>query len=92
MIVRILGEGQRQVPEECVAELNELDQQLADAIDAADEAGFELQLAALLDRVRAVGVPLPDDVLSASDSILPADGTSLAEVRELLGEHGLIPG
>jgi hypothetical protein len=31
-------------------------------------------------------------VLSTSDSILPAEGASLAEVRDLLGEQGLIPG
>ena len=44
------------------------------------------------ERVRALGSPLPDDALTASDAILPGEGTSLAEVRALLGEQGLIPG
>jgi len=92
MIVRILGEGQRELAEEDVPELNELDQALADAVDAGDEAGFERQLSALLQRVRIVGIPVPDDVLSVSDAILPAEGSSLTEVRDLLGEQGLIPG
>jgi hypothetical protein len=54
MIVRILGEGQRELAEEDVPELNELDHALADAVDAGDEAGFERQLTALLLRVRTV--------------------------------------
>lgn len=92
MIVRILGEGQREVAEEHVPELNELDQALADAVTAGDELGFERQLTALLQRVRTVGIPVPDDVLTVSDSILPSEGSSLTEVRALLGEQGLIPG
>jgi hypothetical protein len=92
VIVRILGEGQREVAEEHVPELNELDQALADAVTAGDELGFERQLTALLQRVRTVGVRVPDDVLTVSDSILPSEGSSLTEVRALLGEQGLIPG
>jgi len=92
MIVRILGEGQRELPAEHVAELNELDQALADAVSGGDEAGFERQLAVLLQRVRTAGVPVPDDVLSPSDAILPAEGSTMIEVRDLLGEQGLIPG
>lgn len=92
MIVRILGEGQREVAEGHVPELNELDQALADAVTAGDELGFERQLTALLQRVRTVGIPVPDDVLTVSDSILPSEGSSLTEVRTLLGEQGLIPG
>jgi hypothetical protein len=90
--MRILGEGQREVADQHLPELNELDQGLAEAVTAGDESGFERQLMALLARVRAVGVPLPDDVLTVSDSILPAEGSSLSEVRTLLGEQGLIPG
>ena len=92
MIVRILGEGQRDVAESYIAELNELDEALAEAVGAGDEQGFERLLASLLRRVRAVGVPLPDHVLTVSESILPPEGSSLAEVCALLGEQGLIAG
>ena len=92
MIVRILGEGQREVAQEHVNRLNELDEALTQAVSTGDQAGFERQLATLLQRVRTVGVPLADDVLSVSDSILPAEGSSLTEVMDLLGEQGLIPG
>lgn len=92
MIVRILGEGQLDVPAEHLQELNRLDAALADAVTAGDDASFERDLAALLDRVRAVGTPVAGEVLAVSDFILPGPGAGLAEVRALLGEEGLIPG
>ena len=40
MIVRILGEGQFELPDSQVASLEELDQKLVAALDANDEADF----------------------------------------------------
>ena len=57
MIVRILGEGQLEVPESAVSELNELDGALEAAVEHNDEAAFRPALAALLARVREVGSP-----------------------------------
>jgi hypothetical protein len=39
-----------------------------------------------------VGKPLPDDEIVPSDLVLPSADASLDEVRELLGDEGLIPG
>jgi hypothetical protein len=49
-------------------------------------------LTALLARVREVGKPLPDEEIVPSELVLPSSDASLAEVRELLGDEGLIPG
>lgn len=92
MIVRILGEGQRDVPDSEIDALNQLDDDLQAAVEADDDARFRAALVALLDRVRAVGAPLPDDALAPSDLVLPADDAHVDEVRELLGDEGLIPG
>ena len=92
MIVRILGEGQFDIAEDHLDELNTLDAGLAEAVTAGDEQRFQHVLNTLLDRVRAVGTPVAEDSLSVSDAILPAQESSLAEVRALLGEEGLIPG
>ena len=92
MIVRIIGEGQLHVPAEHLAELNEIDDSLALAVDASDESMFRRDLARLLDRVRALGTPVPQDELRSSDFILPGSDADLDEVRALLGEEGLIPG
>jgi hypothetical protein len=92
VIVRILGEGQVDVPDGELESLNNLDDALQDAVDGGDEAAFTQSLAALLSRVRQVGRPLPDDEIVSSDLVLPSADASLAEVRELLGDEGLIPG
>ena len=92
MIVRILGEGQLELAEEHLPELNELDALLAEAVNAGDEPGFARELARLLDRVRALGAQVPDDHLGSSDLILPGPDSTLAEVSALLSEDGLIPG
>jgi hypothetical protein len=92
MIVRILGEGQLNVDDAAVTELNELDAKLSAAVDVSDEAGFRSALDALLTRVRALGTPLAPDALLPSELILPQDGATMEEVRELLTDDGLIPG
>jgi hypothetical protein len=92
MIVRILGEGQLDVPDSELDGLNELDDKVQAAVDSGDDDGFSAALGALLDRVRSAGRALPDDDIVPSDLVLPSPDASLAEVRELLGDEGLIPG
>jgi hypothetical protein len=92
MIVRIMGEGQLELADEHVERLNELDAAVEQAVDSGDEAHFAGALAELLDDVRRVGVPVSEDFLHDSDLILPPSDATLEEVRELLGDDGLIPG
>ncbi|MDX3308162.1 hypothetical protein P1S61_03375 [Streptomyces sp. ME08-AFT2] len=92
MIMRILGEGQYEIAEEHLDRLNELDAALQSAADAGDEAAFTTALSALLDAVRSLGTPLPDERITPSDLVLPDEDTSLTQVRELLSDEGLIPG
>ena len=92
MIVRILGEGQLEVPDDAADGLRELDERLAAAVDGGDEAEFAQALAALLDRVRSVGRPVALDTLLPSQMVLPAADSGMAEVRELLTEEGIISG
>jgi hypothetical protein len=92
VIVRILGEGQLDVADSELDALNSLDDAVQTACDGGDEAQFGQSLAALLDRVRQIGTPVPDDEIVPSDLVLPSADATLAEVRELLGDEGLIPG
>lgn len=92
MILRISGEGQFEVPEQFMDEVNDLDSALEQAVSAGDEPAFHSTLLSLLERVRTVGALVPEDVLLPSEAILPAAGSSLAEVLALLGDEGLIPG
>ncbi|MGK5642875.1 PspA-associated protein PspAA [Streptomyces sp. URMC 126] len=92
MIVRIMGEGQWKLADSHFAELNALDDELLDEMESGDEDGFRRTLGALLEAVRRMGSPLPDDALEPSELILPAPDASLAEVRAMLSDDGLIPG
>jgi hypothetical protein len=92
MIVRILGEGQLEVPDSAAAELNQLDATLEAAVERSDEAAFRPALAALLAKVRDVGSPTEADDLRPSELIIPQPDATMAEVRKLLTDEGLIPG
>jgi hypothetical protein len=91
VIIRIMGEGQWDVPDEHLDALNALDDALERAIGAGDAAAFRAEMTALLDAVRQQGDRLDDDSLEESDMVLPPSDATLEEVRALLGEEGLIP-
>ena len=92
MILRILGEGQLQMSDEALLELNELDDVLINAVEKGDEGEFQRALANLVSKVREVGQPVADDYLGPSELIIPGADATLDEVRDLLSDEGLIPG
>ena len=92
MIIRIMGEGQRRVDDAAVQELNKLDATLESAVEKNDEPAFAAALHALLAEARVAGTPLPADEIEPSDLILPREGATIDEVRELLADGGLIAG
>ncbi len=94
MIVRILNEGQWQVPDTVLAELNELDDAVEQAVNAGDQQLLASALHTLLAKVRTAGSAVPDEVLHDSDLILPSADSTLEDVQALLNEseEGLIPG
>ena len=92
MIVRILGEGQYDLDDHALDALNGLDSQIESAIEAGDEEMFRTALQGLLAAVRASGTHHAVDSLDESDLILPPPDATIDEVRELLGDEGLIPG
>lgn len=92
MILRILGEGQFEVSDDEISALNELDERLIAQIEAGDEESFQEALSAMAAWVRAHGTPVAEDYLGPSDLMLPRADATIEEVRELLGDEGLIPG
>jgi len=92
VILRILGEGQVEVSDDALLELNELDEVLIQAVEKGDEAQFGAALTNLVNKVRAVGKPVADDYIGPSEFILPGSDATLDEVRDLLSDEGLIPG
>ena len=92
MIIRIATEGQYELSDDAVAQLNELDNAAVSSCDANDEAGFRDVFGRLLAFVREKGSPVPDDALVGSDLILPPPDVTLQEARQEFSGDGLIPG
>ncbi len=94
MIIRILGEGQWQLADDAVSDLNTIDDQIEQAVGSADQDALTTALGTLHDQVRTAGTTVPDDSLEDSDLILPGADATLAEVEALLADStdGLIPG
>ena len=92
MIIRIATEGQYNLPGSFVDQLNEIDNQLVETVEAADRSGFDGLLKQMLNLVREHGSPLPVDELVESDLILPTPDTTLEEAQVLFVGEGLLPG
>ncbi len=92
MIIRITTEGQFNLPGSFVDELNEIDNELVEAVEAADQSGYDRLLKKMLDLVRENGSPLPIDEIVESDLILPEPDLTLEEAQVLFVGEGLLPG
>ena len=91
MIVRILTEGQYNLPETYTDELNEIDNNLVGVVEQQDRQAFERLLKQMLDLVREKGTPVPLDELVESDLVLPEPDLTLEEAEELFTSEGLLP-
>ena len=92
MIVRISSEGQYNLPGSYIDQLNEIDNELVEAVEAENQASYETLLKRMLDLVRDNGEPVPVDELVESDLILPEPDLTLREAEELFVGEGLLPG
>jgi len=91
VLIRILGEGQFEVPDSELDEINRLDTALEHALRTPDD-DVRPALDALLDHVRRVGVRPPEHELLESDAVLPFADSSEDDIRDMLNDDGLIPG
>jgi hypothetical protein len=92
VIIRIATEGQYEIQDDDLAELNDLDNRAVAACDSNDEASFRQAFDELLQLIRTKGRALNDDELEGSDLILPPPDVSLEEAKEEFSGEGLIPG
>lgn len=91
MIVRLMGEGQYRLDERLLEQLNELDNQTVEAVEAGDLDRLHALLGRLHQTVRDEGQALDPGDLSASELIIPPDDLTLEEAREIFHGAGLIP-
>jgi len=91
MIVRILTEGQFNLPGAHLDELNDIDNQIVEVVEQQDREQFEQLLKKLLDVVRENSTAVPVDELVESDLVLPQPDITLEEAKELFTGEGLVP-
>jgi len=84
MIVRILEEGQYEVPDSELEALEALDAKLAAAIEANDAESYSEVLSQLADSIRSTGTAVAPSTIVSSELTIPNEGTSLEEVKRLL--------
>lgn len=87
MIVRIMGEGRYDVPEADLPVIEQLDDELNDAIERGDDNEFAGALIDLINQVRHTGTRVAPDDVRTSELVVPHEGATLAEVRALLAEE-----
>lgn len=92
MIVRILTEGQYDLPGAYIDDLNAIDNELVDVVADEDQEAFTAVLKRMLDLVREKGTPVPIDELVESDLVLPEPDITLQEAEEMFVGEGLMPG
>ncbi|MGH2717779.1 MAG: PspA-associated protein PspAA [Actinomycetota bacterium] len=88
MIIRILGDGQYDLPDSHSEAFDVLDDALVRHVEAGDDKAYHDDLAALIDLVTSKGTELSHDEFSPSDLVLPDPLMTVEEVRELLAEEG----
>jgi hypothetical protein len=87
VIVRILGEGRYEVPDADLPAIEQIDSVLVDAIDRNDDVSFSAALADLIGQVRHTGKPVAHDDTRTSEMVVPHEGSTLTEVKNLLAEE-----
>lgn len=92
MIVRILGEGQFNLPGAAIDELNDIDNRMVEAVEAEDRDALHALLLEMESLVREKGEPVPLDELVESDLILPETDLTLEEAESIFVGEGLLPG
>lgn len=91
MIVRIMGEGQYRLAEDCAQRVNDLDNTVVKAVESDDEDAFHVAFEEMLEIIRSEGEHVPDDEIENSDVIVPPPDTSMAEAAADFSGEGLIP-
>jgi len=91
MIVRIMGEGQYRLDDDCIKRVNVLDNAGVKAVESDDEDAFHAAFEEMLDIIRKQGEHLGDEEIETSDVIVPPGDTSFAEAAADFTGEGLIP-
>jgi phage shock protein A len=92
LVVRVQGSGQYRLAQPEVDELQRLDQQLTEAVQAHDEQNVHALLGRMIALVQTRGSSVGGDEVVQSETILPPATVTVEEVQALMHEDGLVAG
>ncbi|SES66451.1 hypothetical protein SAMN04488587_0424 [Methanococcoides vulcani] len=90
MIIRIMGEGQFEVPGSLFDELNIIDNRIVDLVGKENEADYRTELSRLINVIKSNGKQLDDASIVESNIIVPPEDLSLQEAKEIFTGSGLL--
>ena len=91
MIVRISTEGQYRLESSYLDKINDIDNDIVEAIASGDKTKFSVLFKNLIDLVRDHGNAIGSDELLESQVVLPPPDTTFEEAAELFVADGLVP-
>ncbi|WP_340818990.1 hypothetical protein [Methanolobus sp. WCC4] len=89
MIIRIVGEGQYEVPGALFDELNVIDNRIVELVSQDDEEGYKLELSSLIGKIKDSGKQLDDSLIVESDIIVPPADLTFAEAKDVFTGVGI---
>jgi hypothetical protein len=90
MIIRIMGEGQYEVPGSLFDELNIIDNRIVDLVGKGNEADYRTELLNLINVIKSNGKQIDDSSIVESNIIVPPEDLSLKEAKEMFSGSGLL--
>ncbi len=91
MIIRIINEGQYEVNDDLLDDLNKLDNEIVSLLESGDETGFRDVLSEFVSMIRDNGKSLDPETIVESDLIVPPEDLTLSEATKVFSGEGLIP-
>lgn len=91
MIVRISTEGQYRLDSSYLDQINDIDNDIVEAIAGGDRSKFGVLFKSLINLVRENGQPVNSDELVESQVVLPPPDTTFDEATDLFVAEGLVP-
>jgi CBS domain-containing protein len=90
MIVRIMGEGQYDLDERVLQELNAIDNRIVDHVRKNEADEFRADLGRLISTVKSNGKQVDAKEITKSDIIIPPKDLTLEEAKGIFKGDGLI--
>ena len=91
MIIRVINEGQYEVNDDLLDDLNKLDNEIVSLLESGDETGFRDVLSEFVSIIRDNGTSLDPETIVESDLIVPPEDLTLSEATKVFSGEGLIP-